>query len=323
MIKSYNIIKMSSSSKKYSLYPIKNQEVFDMYKLHQSLYWTAEEIDFTQDYQQFKKMNKDEQHFIKMILAFFATADGLVNENLNSNFMNDFDEQEVKCFYGFQCAIENIHSETYSLLIDVYVKDLEEKDKLFNAIETIPCIKRKADFCKKYMNNDININKRLIAFACVEGIFFSGCFCAIFWLKSKGYVNGLTFSNELISRDEGLHTKFACLLYKQLKDMLDEKEIYKIIDEAVSIEKEFIIHSLPCRLLGMNSKMMSDYIEFVADYLLVMLEYKKLYNTKNPFAFMEQISLEGKSNFFEKKVSEYSSAFIGKDKTEFSLDCDF
>ena len=293
---------------KYSLYPIINKEVFDMYKIHQSLYWTSEEIDMSNDYIVFKKMNKGEQHFIKMILAFFATADGIVNENLNLNFMNDFDSQEISCFYGFQQMIENIHSETYSLLLDVYVKNPDEKIKLQNAITTIPCIKRKADFCKKYMDKSVSLNKRLIAFACVEGIFFSGCFCAIFWLKSKGHNTGLTFSNQLIARDEGLHTKFACLLYRQNNNFLSVEELDDIIDEAVNIEKEFICKSLPVSLLGMNSDMMSQYIEFVADYLMVMLKYRKLYNTPNPFTFMEAISLEGKTNFFESRVSEYQKA---------------
>jgi ribonucleoside-diphosphate reductase beta chain len=307
---------------KYSLYPIKNTRAFEMYKNHQSLYWTSEEIDMNNDYLDFKKMNKGEQHFIKMILAFFATADGIVNENLNINFINDFDEQEIKCFYTFQAMIENIHSETYSLLLDVYVRDIKEKDKLFNAVETMPCIKRKYDFCQKFMNNKIPLSQRLVAFACVEGIFFSGCFCSIFWLKSKGYSNGLTFSNEFIARDEGLHCQFAVLMYQQIKDKdITIEEIYDIIDEAVNIEKEFIIKSLPCNLLGMNSKMMSDYIEFVADYLLVMLRTKKLYNTRNPFDFMEAISLEAKSNFFEKRVSEYSKSVL--DNKEFSVDDDF
>ena len=307
---------------KYSLYPIKNEEVWEMYKQSQSSYWTAEECDFTSDLQHFKTMNKDEQHFIKMILAFFSTADGIVNENLSINFINDFEEQEIKCFYGFQVMMENIHSETYSMLLDIYVVDLIEKEQLQNAIENIPCIKTKADFCNKYMSNKIELSRRLIAFACVEGVFFSGCFCAIFWLKKQGFVNGLTFSNELISRDEALHTKFACVLYKQKCKRLSGRIVHNIIKEAVKIEKEFIIHSLPCKLLGMNSDMMSDYIEFVADFLLVMLNYPKCYDTPNPFNFMQAISLEGKSNFFEKRVSEYGSAFVGKaeeDKT-FSLD---
>ena len=310
---------------KYSLYPISNKVVWEMYKMAQSSYWTAEECDFTSDLQHFKTMNENEQHFIKMILAFFSTADGIVNENLNLNFINNFDDQEIKCFYGFQIMMENIHSETYSLLLDVYVTDLDEKEKLQNAIENIPCIKIKADFCKKYMSSKIELSRRLIAFACVEGVFFSGCFCAIFWLKRQGFVNGLTFSNELISRDEALHTKFACELYKQKCKRLSPRIVHNIIKEAVKIEKEFIIHSLPCKLLGMNSDMMSDYIEYVADYLLVMLDYPKCYDKKNPFSFMEAISLEGKSNFFEKRVSEYSSAHVGEKITskEFSLDEDF
>ena len=307
---------------KYSLYPIKNKDAFEMYKNHQSLYWTTEEIDMSNDYIDFMRMNDNEKHFIKMILAFFATADAIVNENLNMNFINDFDEQEIKCFYGFQCMMENIHSETYSLLLDVYVKDKYEKDRLLNAVETIPCIKRKADFCKKFMNNEISLSKRLIAFACVEGIFFSGCFCSIFWLKSKGYNNGLTFSNQLISRDEGLHTQFAILMYHQTKDsQLTLKDIHDVIKEAVNVEKEFIIESLPCKILGMNSKMMSDYIEFIADYLLGMLNVKKIYNTLNPFVFMEAISLEGKTNFFESRVSEYQRA--PRVDEEFSIDTDF
>lgn len=307
---------------KYSLYPITNLPVWELYKYHQSLYWTSEECDFTEDKNTILKLNKDELFFVKMILSFFATADGLVNENLNFNFINEFEEQEIKCFYGFQGMIENIHSETYSLLLDTYIKDEKEREECQDAIENIPCIKKKSQFMFKYMDSDnLTIEERLIAFACVEGIFFCGSFCAIYWLKKRGHQNGLTFSNELISRDEKIHTDFACLLYKQMDNQLNEDKVFGIIREAVDTEKEFICESLPCSLLGMNSDLMTQYIKYVADELLINLGYNKLFKINNPFNFMESLKMDGKSNFFEKKVSEYQRTFNMND--EWTMDADF
>ena len=277
-----------------------------MYKKSVASFWTPEEISFSKDGEDWAKLTDSEKHFVTHVLAFFAGSDGIVMENLVRRFQGEVDSQVVKLFYSFQNAMEGIHSETYSLLIDTYVKNEEEKAKLFNAIETIPCIKKKADWALEWMNADKSFGTRLAAFACVEGIFFSGAFCAIFWLKKRGLLPGLTFSNELISRDEGLHTQFAIALFHTLANKPDPEEIQSIIMGAVVLEKEFICESLPCALIGMNAKMMSQYIEFVADRLAVQLGLNKLYNTANPFDFMELISLEGKANFFEKKVSEYS-----------------
>lgn len=277
-----------------------------MYKKSVASFWTPEEISFVKDGEDWAKLTESEKHFITHVLAFFAGSDGIVMENLVRRFQGEVDSQVVKLFYSFQNAMEGIHSETYSLLIDTYVKNEEEKAKLFNAITTIPCIKEKADWALEWMNAERSFGTRLVAFACVEGIFFSGAFCAIFWLKKRGLLPGLTFSNELISRDEGLHTQFAVALFHTLPNKPNPEEIQAIIMGAVVLEKEFICESLPCALIGMNSKMMSQYIEFVADRLAVQLGLNKLYNTANPFDFMELISLEGKANFFEKKVSEYS-----------------
>ena len=277
-----------------------------MYKQSVAVFWTPEEIDFSKDHSDWTKLTEDEKHFVKYVLAFFAGSDGIVMENLVRRFQGEVDSQVVKLFYSFQNAMEGIHSETYSLLIDTYVKNEEEKAKLFNAIETIPCIQKKAEWALEWMNDKRSFAHRLAAFACVEGIFFSGAFCAIFWLKKRGLLPGLTFSNELISRDEGLHTQFAVALFHTLSNKPDPSEIQKIIMGAVELEKEFICEALPCSLIGMNSSMMSQYIEFVADRLAVQLGLNKIYNTANPFDFMELISLEGKANFFEKKVSEYS-----------------
>jgi ribonucleotide reductase beta subunit family protein with ferritin-like domain len=277
-----------------------------MYKQSVAVFWTPEEIDFSRDGEHWASLNDNERHFIKRILAFFAGSDGIVQENLATRFQREVSSQVVKLFYAFQNAMEGIHSETYSLLIDTYVKNEEEKNMLFQAIDTIPCIRKKADWALKWIDSEDNFAKRLIAFACVEGIFFSGAFCSIFWLKKRGLMPGLTFSNELISRDEGLHTLFAIALYHTLDVKLTEEEIREIVIQAVAIEKEFICDALPCSLIGMNSKMMSQYIEFVADRLAVQLGIQKIYKTQNPFEFMELISLEGKTNFFEKKVSEYS-----------------
>ena len=298
---------LTENPSRFVIFPIKYHDIWEMYKTEEMSFWTAEEIDLAQDITDWEeKLNDNERHYIKNVLAFFAASDGIVNENLAENFLKEVQYPEAKSFYGFQIAMENVHSETYSLLIDTYVKNEEEKAKLFNAIETIPCIKKKAEWALEWMNAEQSFATRLVAFACVEGIFFSGAFCAIFWLKKRGLLPGLTFSNELISRDEGLHTQFAVALFHTLENKPEPIWIQKIIMGAVKLEKEFICDSLPCALIGMNSKMMSQYIEFVADRLAVQLGLNKLYNTANPFDFMELISLEGKANFFEKKVSEYS-----------------
>ena len=292
----------------FTLFPIKSSEehLFKMYKQAVASFWTPEEIQFSKDQEHWESLNDNERHFIKHVLAFFAGSDGIVQENLASRFQREVTSQPVKLFYSFQNAMEGIHSETYSLLIDTYVKDKEEQNHLFQAIDTIPCIRKKADWALKWIDSDKSFATRLVAFAAVEGIFFSGAFCSIYWLKKRGLMPGLTFSNELISRDEGLHTLFAVALYHTLENKLEESVITDILKEAVAIEKEFICDALPCSLIGMNSKMMSQYIEFVADRLAVQLGCSKLYGTANPFDFMELISLEGKTNFFEKKVSEYS-----------------
>jgi ribonucleotide reductase beta subunit family protein with ferritin-like domain len=302
-------------------------EIWGMYKKALGLFWTAEEIDLSKDYSDWEKLSENEQYFLEHILAFFAGSDGIVVENLGERFLREITIPEVKCFYGLQIAMENIHSETYSLLIDTYIKDDDKKHKLFNAIETIPCIKKKADWSLKWINDtNSDFAKRLVAFACVEGIFFSGSFCSIFWMKKRGKLPGLCFSNELISRDEGLHTDFACLLYSRIEKKLTQEVIYEIVGDAVEIETEFIVDSLPCKLLGMNSEMMSQYIRFVADRLLLQLGYDKLYNVANPFTWMEMISMEGKTNFFEKRVGEYSKNNVKVDGTtnkNIVLDADF
>ena len=304
----------------YTLFPIKSseQQLFRMYKQSVAVFWTPEEIDFSKDIADWEKLTAEEKHFIGRILAFFAGSDGIVQENLASRFQREVDSQVVKLFYSFQNAMEGIHSETYSLLIDTYVKDQAEKAMLFNGINTIPCIGHKADWAKKWIESPDDFQTRLIAFACVEGIFFSGAFCSIYWLKKRGLMPGLTFSNELISRDEGLHTQFAVALYHTLEPR-SSGLIHTIIKEAVVLEKEFICNALPCSLIGMNSKMMSQYIEFVADRLAVQLGAQKIYGTQNPFDFMDLISLEGKTNFFEKKVSDYSRP-MGNDAVRFDED---
>jgi ribonucleoside-diphosphate reductase subunit M2 len=304
----------------YTLFPIKSseQQLFRMYKQSVAVFWTPEEIDFSKDIVDWEKLTADEKHFIERVLAFFAGSDGIVQENLASRFQREVDSQVVKLFYSFQNAMEGIHSETYSLLIDTYVKDQKEKATLFNGINTIPCIGRKADWAKKWIDSPDDFQTRLIAFACVEGIFFSGAFCSIYWLKKRGLMPGLTFSNELISRDEGLHTQFAVALYHTLEPR-PSAMIHTIIKEAVELEKDFICNALPCSLIGMNSKMMSQYIEFVADRLAVQLGTQKIYGTQNPFDFMDLISLEGKTNFFEKKVSDYSRP-MGNDAVRFDED---
>ena len=296
-----------------------------MYKQAEASFWTAEEIDLSADLKDWANLTNDERYFIKHILAFFAASDGIVNENLVLNFMREVQIPEARCFYGFQVAIENIHAETYSLLIDTYIKDPKERDHLFNALETVPCVKKKADWALRWIDEAPSFAHRLIAFAAVEGIFFSGSFCSIFWLKKRGLMQGLSFSNELISRDEGLHCDFACLLYSMLQEKLDEKEVQDIITEAVEFEKEFVSEALPVSLIGMNAELMCEYIEFVADRLLISLGCDKVYLTNNPFPFMDMISLQGKTNFFEKRVAEYQKAGVMATKEDqmFSLDEDF
>ena len=317
---------LKENPNRYVMFPIKHEDIWQMYKKAVASIWTAEEIDLSQDQRDWEKLNKDERYFIKNILAFFAASDGIVNENLGERFLSEVQYPEAKCFYGFQIAIENIHSETYSLLIDTYIKDVKEKDLLLRGIETIPCVKKKAEWAIKWIGDSSTIAKRLLAFAIVEGIFFSGSFCSIFWLKSRGLMPGLSFSNQLISRDEGMHTDFAVLLYtKHLVNKVPEKEVYDIFIEAVQIETEFITESLPCNLIGMNSELMKQYVQFVADYLLAQLGYDKLWGTENPFPFMEQISMEGKTNFFENRVAEYSKAGmdVKKEDMVFDLSADF
>ena len=311
---------------RFVIFPIANQKVWEMYKKAEGSFWTAEELDLSKDRKDWDVLPPQEQHFIKHILAFFAASDGIVNENLAMNFMKEVQWPEARCFYGFQIAMENIHSEVYSLLIDTYIKDQTEKLKLLNAIETVPCVKKKAEWAIHWMESEeAEFASRLMAFAAVEGIFFSGAFCSIFWLKERGIMPGLTTSNEFISRDEGLHTEFACLLYSYLHHKLSKTKAHKMIREAVKCEKEFITEALSCSLIGMNAKMMSQYIEFVADRLLVQLGYPKIWETTNPFPFMERISLEGKDNFFEKRVTNYSKAGVGKTVEEmtFATDADF
>ena len=315
---------LAENPNRFVLFPIQNDEVWQFYKKSQASFWTAEEIDLSQDQKDWNNLNDNERHFIKHVLAFFAASDGIVNENLAVNFMQEVQMPEARCFYGFQIMMENIHSETYSLLIDTYIKDPKEKDYLFNALETVPAVQKKGEWALKWINSE-NFAERLIAFAAVEGIFFSGSFCSIFWLKKRGLMPGLTFSNELISRDEGLHCDFACLLYSYLQNKLPEAQVQGIIADAVRIEQEFVTEALPVSLIGMNAKNMAQYIEFVADRLLVSLGCAKIYNTANPFDFMEMISVQGKTNFFEKRVAEYQKAGVMSERTEnaFSLNEDF
>ena len=315
---------LQENKERFVLLPIKYPEIWKMYKSHEASFWTAEEIDLSPDLKDWERITSDEQHFIKHVLAFFAASDGIVNENLAVNFMKEVQLPEARCFYGFQIMIENIHSETYSLLIDTYIKDPVEKARLFNAIETVPCVQKKAQWALKWINNG-SFAERLVAFAAVEGIFFSGSFCSIFWLKKRGLMPGLSFSNELISRDEGLHCDFACLLYGMLDKKLTQERVYEIIRDAVENEHDFVTDALPVSLIGMNAKLMCQYIEFVADRLLVALGYPKIYNATNPFDFMEFISLQGKTNFFEKRVAEYQKAGVmnTKEQQEFKLDEDF
>lgn len=315
---------LTEKDNRFVLFPIEYQAIWDMYKTHVQAFWVAEEIDMSQDMVHWKKLSANEQHFIKHVLAFFAASDGIVNENLVVNFMQDVTIPEARCFYGFQVAMENIHAETYSLLIDTYISDPAEKTSLFNAIDTLPCVQKKAKWALQWIEEAPSFAHRLVAFAAVEGIFFSGSFCSIFWLKSRGLMPGLAQSNELISRDEGLHTDFACLLYSMLVNKLSQQEIEDIICNAVEVEKEFVVDALPVSLIGMNSKLMTQYIEFVADHLLNSLGYNKVYNVENPFSFMDMISLQGKTNFFERRVSEYTRAGVGiaREEQVFSSNAD-
>ncbi|SFG70422.1 ribonucleoside-diphosphate reductase small subunit [Pontibacter chinhatensis] len=315
---------LKENPNRFVLFPIQHDEVWQMYKKAEASFWTAEEIDLGQDLKDWEGLNDGERHFISHVLAFFAASDGIVNENLAINFMNEVQIPEARCFYGFQIMMENIHAETYSLLIDTYIKKQSEKDFLFNALENVPAVKKKGEWALRWIESE-NFTERLVAFAAVEGIFFSGSFCSIFWMKKRGLMPGLTFSNELISRDEGLHCDFACLLYSMLQNKLPQERVHEIIRDAVSIEQEFVTDALPVDLIGMNAKLMSQYIEFVADRLLVSLGCSKIYNATNPFDFMEMISLQGKTNFFEKRVGEYQKAGVlsDKDKNVFSLDEDF
>jgi len=318
---------LKENNTRFVLFPIAHNDIWEFYKKAEASFWTAEEIDLSQDLKDWANLNDGERHFISHVLAFFAASDGIVNENLAEHFVAEVQYTEAKFFYGFQIAMENIHSETYSLLIDTYIKDPVEKDKLFNAVETMDCVKKKADWALRWIDEG-NFQERLIAFAAVEGIFFSGSFCSIFWLKKRGLMPGLSFSNELISRDEGLHCDFACHLYTQhVQNPLPEQTVIDIIKDAVEIEKEFVTDALPVKLIGMNSDLMCQYIEFVADRLLNELVGKKIYNSTNPFDFMEMISLQGKTNFFEKRVGDYQKAGVMKqddsnDKPKFSLDED-
>ena len=309
---------------RYTLFPIKasEQDLFKLYKKAVGTFWTVEEIDFSKDKEDWEKLSSDEQHFIKNVLAFFAGSDGIVQENLASRFQVEVQSPIARLFYGIQNAMEGIHSETYSLLIDQYVKDTDEQKRLFRAIDTVPSIAEKAKWALNWMNNQQSYATRLVAFACVEGIFFSGSFCAIYWLKKRGLLPGLTFSNELISRDEALHTEFAVAMYHKLEHKLDDYTILDIVRDAVRIETEFITDSLPCSLIGMNAKDMSQYIEFVADRLLLQLGVSKVYKSTNPFDFMELISLEGKTNFFEKKVSEYAKPGTGLTQEKMTIKFD-
>lgn len=316
---------LEENKDRFVLFPITHREIWEMYKKAEASFWTAEEIDLSSDIMDWDhKLNDDERHFVKHVLAFFAASDGIVNENLAINFMSEVQYPEARCFYGFQIMMENIHSETYSLLIDTYIKNPVEKDSLFHAIDTVPCVTKKAEWALRWISKG-SFAERLIAFAAVEGIFFSGSFCSIFWLKKRGLMPGLSFANELISRDEGLHCDFACLLYSQLKNKLPVETVQRVIADAVAIEKDFVKDALPVRLIGMNADLMCQYIEFVADRLLVAMGSPKIYNVTNPFDFMDLISLPGKTNFFERRVSEYqkSGVMSNKEDNVFSTAEDF
>jgi ribonucleoside-diphosphate reductase beta chain len=314
---------LQENKNRFVLFPIEHHDIWDYYKKAQQVFWTAEEIDLAQDLTDWAKLNEGEQHFVKHVLAIFAASDGIVNENLAENFVAEVQYTEAKFFYGFQIMMENIHSETYSLLIDTYIKDKEEQNHLFNAIDTVPAVQKKAEWALKWIGSESFV-ERLIAFAAVEGIFFSGSFCSIFWLKKRGLMPGLSFSNELISRDEGLHTDFAVHLYKNhIENKLSRERILEIIDSALVIEKEFITEALPVSLIGMNSELMKQYLEYVSDRLLMDLGVGKVYNTENPFDFMANIALQNKTNFFEKRVADYVKSGVGEVQEQISFDEDF
>jgi ribonucleotide reductase beta subunit family protein with ferritin-like domain len=324
MSKNVNEPLLIPDDNRFVMFPIKYDDIWQMYKKQIDCFWRAEEIDLTKDLAHWDTLSSEERFFLSMILAFFAASDGIVLENLGLRFMNEVQVSEARAFYGFQIAMENIHSQTYSLLIETYIKDSQEKDKLFSALENYDCIKKKGDWAQKWIkDNRSGFATRLIAFACVEGIFFSGAFCSIYWMKKRGLMPGLTFSNELISRDEALHCEFAVLLYSKLINKVKKSRVHEIIKEAVEIETEFICEALPCRLIGMNSQLMTQYIQFCADRLCVQLGYDKIYNTCNPFDFMELISLEGKVNFFERYNDSYALATKTKDDNTFEFSEDF
>lgn len=317
---------LRANPRRFVVFPIQYHDIWQMYKKAEASFWTAEEVDLSKDLHHWESLKDEEKYFISHILAFFAASDGIVNENLVERFTQEVQVTEARCFYGFQIAMENIHSEMYSLLIDTYIKDPAQRDYLFNAVETLACVKKKADWALNWIgNNDAGFGERVVAFAAVEGIFFSGSFAAIFWLKKRGLMPGLTFSNELISRDEGLHCDFACLMFKHLENKPSEDTVYKLITDAVAIEQEFLTEALPVKLIGMNCELMKQYIEFVADRLMVDLGFSKIYKVENPFDFMENISLEGKTNFFEKRVGEYQKMGVMSGATDntFRLDADF
>lgn len=317
---------LDENEDRFVIFPIKHNDLWQKYKQHVSVFWVPEEIDLSKDMKDWEGLNNNERHFIKHILGFFAGSDGIVMENLATRFTREVQYPEAKFFYACQNMMESVHSETYSLLIDTYITDKQEKEDILQAIKTIPCVHKKAEWALAWIDNkEADFATRLIGFAAVEGIFFSGAFCAIFWMKQRGLMPGLTLSNEFIARDEGLHTEFACLLYSKIVNRLSKQKVYKIIREAVKIEKQFITKSLPCELIGMNAKLMSQYIEFVADRLLLQLGYPKAYNVSNPFDFMERISLENKDNFFEKRTSTYAKAGVGKNQEEmkFTMDAAF
>jgi len=319
---------LQDNPRRFVVFPIRYRDIWDFYKKAEASFWTAEEVDLSKDLSHWEALKPEERHFISHVLAFFAASDGIVNENLVERFSKEVQVTEARCFYGFQIAIENIHSEMYSLLIDTYIKDPAEREHLFNAVETMECVKRKADWAISWINADnASYAERVVAFAAVEGIFFSGSFAAIFWLKKRGIMPGLTFSNELISRDEGLHCDFACLMFSHLKHKPSQERVYEIIKDAVVIEQQFLTEALPCNLIGMNCNLMRTYIEFVADRLLVELGCEKIWNVENPFDFMEHISLEGKTNFFEKRVGEYQKMGVAtagdSSARDFVIDEDF
>ena len=317
-------ILLTKNNKRFVLFPIKYNDIYQLYKKAESSFWTANEIDLSKDINDWTKLNSDEQHFIKNIIGFFAGSDGIIMENLAQRFMNEIQIPEARAFYSYQIFNESVHSETYSLLIDTYIKDNDEKDAIFNSIENIPSVAKKAAWAYKWIQDkDINFATRLIAFAIVEGIFFSGSFCAIYWFKKRGLLPALTFSNELISKDEGMHCEFATLLYSKIKNRVEETTVKKIFEEAVNIEKEFITDSIPCKMIGMNADLMKEYIEFVSDRLLVQLGYSKIWKTDNPFDFMEMISLRPKSNFFEVRVGEYSKSNIAEYSDTFEISNNF